>query len=103
MISKFFKKIIEKNNESIADSQESTPKEPLSEDGLNVESMEDPQESTPKEQPSNHGFNIELFNIELMDFKTFIHHESAYRHQEIVIRRATESNRLTLGEVLSQL
>lgn len=103
MISKFIKKIIEKKNESIADSQESTPKEPLSEDGLNVELMEDPQESTPKEQPSNHGFNIELFNIELMDFKTFIHHESAYRHQEIVIRRATESNRLTLGEVLSQL
>lgn len=43
------------------------------------------------------------YNFELMMDKSFIHQESAYRHQAIVLRRATEGNRLTLGEVLSEV
>ena len=32
--------------------------------------------------------------------QALVHWESAYRHQEIVFRRATEGNRITLGEIL---
>lgn len=42
-------------------------------------------------------------NFDLLTDKMFIHNEAAYRNQEIIVRRATENNRLTLGEVLSQL
>ena len=35
--------------------------------------------------------------------KEWVHLESAYRHQEIVFRRATETNRITLGEILTGL
>lgn len=42
-------------------------------------------------------------DFDLMADKTFIHYESAYRNQEIVLRRSTEKSRLTLGEVLKKL
>ena len=42
-------------------------------------------------------------DFDLMTKKEFIRLESAYRHQENILRRATEDNRLTLGEVLNSI
>ena len=83
MISKFIKKIFGKKEEPVEASHDRNTHHPTPE-----------RELTDEEK---------MFNFDLMMDKTFIRHESAYRHQEIVVRRATESNRLTLGEVLSQL
>ncbi len=41
--------------------------------------------------------------IEEVILKGFIHEEATYQNQRIVIRRATELSRLTLGELLNQL
>lgn len=42
-------------------------------------------------------------DFDVMHKKVMVHLESAYRHQEIVFRRSTETNRITLGEILSGL
>ena len=42
-------------------------------------------------------------DFDLIEKKEFIHLESAYQNQEYVFRRATESNRLVLGEILEQV
>ena len=42
-------------------------------------------------------------DFDLLHNKELVHLESAYRHQEIVFRRATETNRITLGEILTGL
>ena len=44
-----------------------------------------------------------FLDIDLLHKQFLVHWESAYRHQEIVLRRATESNRITLGEILEGL
>ena len=46
---------------------------------------------------------VKSLDLEIMTEKILIYNESAYRHQDIVLRRATEGNRLTLGEVLSEV
>ena len=40
---------------------------------------------------------------DLIQMKEFIYYESAFQHQQIKFRRATESNRLRLGEILTYL
>ena len=40
--------------------------------------------------------------FDLMMSKEFVRLESAHQNQEIAFRRATESNRLVLGEILGQ-
>ena len=42
-------------------------------------------------------------DFDLMNKQVLVHLESTYRHQEIRFRRATEDNRITLGEILSGL
>lgn len=84
MISKIINKIFGKKEESVTDTQERHTNHP-----------------TPDRELTN---EEKAYNIDLMTDKIiFIYYESAYRHQEIIVRRATENNRLTLGEVLSQL
>lgn len=83
MFSKFFNKIFKKKEVDRDTSQERHTLHP-----------------TPEREFTN---EEKMFNFDLMIDKIFIRLESVYRHQEIVVRRATESNRLTLGEVLSQL
>lgn len=83
MISKILKKIFGKKEEPVTNTQERHTHHP-----------------TPNRELTN---EEKVFNFDLMNDKIFIYHESAYRHQGIIVRRATENNRLTLGEVLSQL
>ena len=52
------------------------------------------------EQPENDKHYIDF---DVMHKQVLAHLESAYRHQEIVFRRATENNRITLGEILAGL
>ena len=85
MISKIINKIFGKKEEPVTDTQERHTNHSTSD-----------RKSTNEEKESN-------FDLDLMTDKIFIYNESAYRHQEIIVRRATENNRLTLGEVLSQL
>lgn len=87
MISKFIKKIFGKKEEDSPISSEEIR-------GRNTIHPNPERELSEEEK---------IFNGDLMMDKIFIYHESAYRHQEIIIRRATESNRLSLGEVLTQL
>lgn len=42
-------------------------------------------------------------DFDLIDKKNYIHLESAYKNQKYVFRRATESNRLVLGELLQPI
>lgn len=44
-----------------------------------------------------------VFDFDLMHKQTFVHLESAYRHQNISFRRASEDDRITLGEVIVKL
>ena len=44
-----------------------------------------------------------FLDFDLMNKQVLVQFESTYRHQEIVFRRATEDNRITLGEILSGL
>lgn len=44
-----------------------------------------------------------FLDFDLMNKQVLVQFESTYRHQEIVFRRATEYNRITLGEILSGL
>jgi hypothetical protein len=43
------------------------------------------------------------FDFDLIEKKEFIHLESAYQNQKYVFRRATESNRLILGELIEPI
>lgn len=83
MISKIIKKIFGKKEEPVTNTQDRHTHHP-----------------TPDRELTN---EEKFINFDLMTDKIFIYHESAYRHQNIIVRRATENNRLTLGEVLSQL
>ena len=65
--------------------------------GKKEESKDAPQAT---KKTSNSEDNGGLLDLELMQKKFFIRLESAYRHQEIVLRRATEVSRLCLGEFL---
>ena len=47
--------------------------------------------------------NKQYIDFDMLHNKELVHLESAYRHQEIVFRRATETNRITLGEILTGL
>ena len=73
--------------------------------GKKEKTAENPQKSnTPQSSDDGELTNDKnSIDFDLMADKIFVYHESAYRHQEIVVRRATEDNRLVLGEVLSQL
>ncbi len=44
-----------------------------------------------------------FLDFDLLHKQTLVRWESAYRHQEIVFRRAIETNRITLGEILKGL
>lgn len=59
------------------------------------------QEDMPDEQEDSDG-RIP-FDFEGMLKKQLMRNESTYRYQPIVIRRSTEENRLTLGEILHEL
>lgn len=83
MISKIINKLFGKKEEPVTSTEERHTHHP-----------------TPDRELTN---EEKVFNFDLMTDKSLIYHESAYRHQEIIVRRATENNRLTLGEVLSQL
>ncbi|MBR1593739.1 MAG: hypothetical protein IJ659_03075 [Alloprevotella sp.] len=52
------------------------------------------------EHPENDKHYIDF---DVMHKKVLVYLESAYRHQEIVFRRATETNRIALGEILAGL
>lgn len=65
--------------------------------GKNEESKDAPQAPEKTSNSEDYGGVLDL---ELMRKKSFVCLESAYRHQEIVLRRATEMNRLCLGEFL---
>lgn len=43
------------------------------------------------------------FDLDVLELKTFICLESAYRNQQIVLRRSYENDRITLGEVLQTI
>lgn len=47
--------------------------------------------------------NKQYIDFDMLHNKELVHLESAYRHQEIVFRRATDNNRITLGEILTGL
>ena len=47
--------------------------------------------------------NKNYLDFDLIEKKQFIHLESAYQNQEFVFRRATENNRLVLGELLEPI
>ena len=83
MISKFIKTLFGRKEESIEQSQEHNSIGPKSDKEITEEKN--------------------ILSFDLMTDKIFVYYESAYQHQTIVVRRATENNRLTLGEVLSQL
>lgn len=83
MISKFIKKLFGGQKKKVENAQERHTHHPTPNRELTDEEKQ--------------------FNFDLMVDKTFIYYESAYLHQEILVRRATENNRLTLGEVVSQL
>lgn len=65
--------------------------------GKKEESKDAPQTT---KNTSNREDNGGFLDFELIQKKFFIRLESAYRHQEIVLRRATEVSRLCLGEFL---
>ena len=44
-----------------------------------------------------------MFRFDEMTDKMFIHFESIYRHQPLVLRRSSEDNRITLGEILKEI
>lgn len=57
-----------------------------------------------KEETCNDGnFEEKEDMFDTMNKQEFLQHESAYRHQQILFRRATESNRIILGELLERL
>lgn len=56
-----------------------------------------------KNQASDDAEGKHYLDFDLIEKKEFIHLESAYQNQEYVFRRATESNRLVLGEILGQV
>lgn len=52
---------------------------------------------------SDNNENKHCLDFDLMETKEFVHLESAYQNQEFVFRRATETNRLVLGELLEPI
>lgn len=69
--------------------------------GKKEKTSEQSFQSTPEEQQQNevaHYIDVGKFYNQYL-----IRMESAYRHQAIVFRRATETNRITLGEILTDL
>lgn len=62
--------------------------------------QETPNQDVQEEQPED---DKHFLDFDLMHKKELVHQESAYRHQEIVFRRATEANRICLGEILTGL
>lgn len=68
--------------------------------GKKEESSEQSCQTTPNEQQEEGKHYIDF---DMLHNKELVHLESAYRHQEIVFRRATETNRITLGEILTGL
>ena len=74
--------------------REKKPSEPVSE---REQKAEEQNEEKGQEQKEDNDF------LEILAKRHFIELESAYLHQQIVIRRSTAENRLTLGEILQQL
>ncbi len=70
--------------------------------GKEEDTKEISSESNPSQGKTRTG-EEKYIDFDLMDDKAFIYYESAYRHQVIVLRRSTEGNRITLGEVLEAL
>ena len=68
--------------------------------GKKDESSEQSCQTTPNEQQEEGKHYIDF---DMLHNKVLVHLESAYRHQEIVFRRATDKNRITLGEILAGL
>ena len=58
---------------------------------------------TPQNETSDNDDNKEYLDFDLLEKKDFVHLESAYQNQEYVFRRATETNRLVLGELLEPI
>ena len=52
---------------------------------------------------SDNDDNKHYLDFDLLEKKDFVHLESAYQNQEYVFRRATETNRLVLGELLEPI
>ena len=58
---------------------------------------------TRQNDTSGNNDNKKYLDFELLEKKEFVHLESAYQNQEVVFRRATETNRLVLGELLEPI
>ena len=59
--------------------------------------------ATSQNNTNDNDHNKQFLDFDLIEKKQYIHLESAYQNQEYVFRRATESKRLFLGELLEPI
>ena len=89
-----------RNEETVQDNTSEVPQEDIEREDVQETPLDDALEDvTPAHEIENEG----KINIQTVLDNDFIRLEATYRNQPRVMRRSTNENRITLGEVLDEL